>query len=148
MRIHKSRIAWLGLMIAVAGCGGKAYDAPKLMPVSGTVTLDGKPLAGAVLTFVPIGSTRGKGATGVAEKDGKYQLARGGKNGAPVGEYRVVVAWSGAPNGSEPAAGSPQMVAPPAQVLPAKFSGVRDSVLRAKVGDGDNVVNFPLSSKQ
>src|SRR5262249_15423097 len=37
------------LLIALQGCGGRTYA-----PVSGTVTLDGKPLAKAVVTFIPL----------------------------------------------------------------------------------------------
>ena len=87
------QIAWLCLFVALTGCGRAASDRPKLIPVSGTVTLDGKPLSGAVVQFIPTGSTRGNGASGCADKAGKYELtaARGGK-GTPVGEYRVVIA--------------------------------------------------------
>ena len=81
MRIHKAHLVWLGLAAAVAGCSGAAAHQPKLFPVSGIVTLDGKPLSGVVVEFIPTGSTHGNGAAGRTDKAGKYELtaARGGK---------------------------------------------------------------------
>ena len=76
-----------------AGCGGKVSNQPPLMPVSGTVTLDGKPLSGIMISFVPTGSTRGTGAGGYTDKAGKYELtAMHGGKGTPVGQYRVTAA--------------------------------------------------------
>jgi len=40
------------LLLALAGCGGASYQ---VVPVSGKVTLNGKPLAKAHVTFAPIG---------------------------------------------------------------------------------------------
>src|SRR5207249_327992 len=42
------RTGCLFLVLALAGCGG-----PRTKPVEGTVLLDGKPLSGASIQFVP-----------------------------------------------------------------------------------------------
>jgi hypothetical protein len=150
MRIQKSRIACLGLMAVVAGCGGKASDLPKLAPVAGTVTLDGKPLAKAMVAFIPTGSTRGTGANGHTDNAGKYELAaRSGEKGAPAGEYRVAITKLVMPDGSDFPANSavPPINSAAQQVLPAKYSMARQTVLAAKVGDSANVIDFPLSTK-
>ena len=83
--------AW-GLM-ATAGCGG-----PKVYPVSGIATLDGKPLAGFLVTFNP-DATKGHEArmdvAGRLGSDGRYSLRMddGFKQykGAPPGWYKVTI---------------------------------------------------------
>ena len=47
-------VAVAALLLAVVGCGGSPsadYSKVDLLSVDGTVTLDGKPLANAVITF-------------------------------------------------------------------------------------------------
>jgi hypothetical protein len=53
--------------------------------------MQGKPVAGAVITFVPT-SNEGEAATAITDSDGKYALTtwRAG-DGARPGEYRVKV---------------------------------------------------------
>ena len=50
--------------IVLTGCGDSG---PVLVPVEGTVTLDGKPLANKSLMFVPIDETLGHGAGGSSD---------------------------------------------------------------------------------
>ena len=90
------------------------------MPVSGTVTLDGKPLSGVMVSFIPTGSTRGTGAGGYTDKAGKYELtATHGGKGTPVGEYRVLAAKLVMPDGSDFPVGSniPPIDSPAKQVF-------------------------------
>jgi hypothetical protein len=150
MRIHKSHNAWLALMVVVAGCGGNTPVLPKLMPVGGTVTLDGKPLSGAAVTFIPTGSTRGIGANGHTDKAGKYEIVtnRGGK-GTPEGTYKVLIAKLVMPDGSDFPVNSniAPIDSPARQILPAFYSEVHQTVLAATVQEGPNSIDFPLSSK-
>lgn len=70
--------------VLLAGCGGR------LVPVAGTVTLDGEPVAGAKVTFIPAGS--GIPATGSTDAAGRYELRIGtGRTGVPRGRYGVTV---------------------------------------------------------
>lgn len=73
----------------LVGCGGQSY--PPTSPVSGTVTLDGKPVEGATVTFVP-NDSKLRPAAGVTDSSGKYTLTsfRSG-DGAMPGEYKVTV---------------------------------------------------------
>lgn len=69
---------------ALTGCGG-----PKLVPVNGTVTIDGKPVDGATVTFV---SDDGKHSfSGSTDASGNYSLQEGEKTGAYPGSYKVIV---------------------------------------------------------
>jgi hypothetical protein len=74
--------------IVLTGCSNSSR--PRTYPVTGTVTLQGKPLAGAAVTFVPTGE--GEAASAITDSDGKYALTtwRAG-DGAQPGEYRVKV---------------------------------------------------------
>src|SRR5262245_14895026 len=77
------------LVLTTAGCGGKY----KPVPVSGVVTLDGKPVEGATVFFYAVGDAReGRPAQGSTNKDGEFNLSTLGTNdGALRGEYKVVI---------------------------------------------------------
>jgi hypothetical protein len=75
------------LLLAGAGCGGKT----KPVPVEGVVLLDGKPLKGALVTFVPEDG-RGRVAAGLSDDDGKFELTTSTSgDGALPGNYKVTV---------------------------------------------------------
>ena len=89
-------VALLGacLTVPLGGCGGV-----KRVPVTGSVTLDGKPLEGGVLLFHPDasrGNTNRAGCTGPV-KNGRYTLVTSGVtrdetgDGAPLGWYKVTL---------------------------------------------------------
>jgi carboxypeptidase family protein len=74
--------------IVLTGCSSSSR--PPTYPVTGTVTLQGKPLAGAAITFVPTGE--GEAASAITDSDGKYALTTWeAGDGARPGEYRVKV---------------------------------------------------------
>lgn len=71
-----------------AGCGG---GGPTL-PVSGVVTLDDKPLSGAMVTFYPEKGTDGLGGTAETGSDGKFVIVgTKGESGLVPGKYKVTV---------------------------------------------------------
>src|SRR4051794_21672200 len=63
------------LAAAPAGCGGDGKQS-----VTGTVTLDGKPVEEGVITFV---RTDGSGSEGAKIKDGSFQAK------VPPGKYKI-----------------------------------------------------------
>ena len=82
-------VAAAGLLV---GCGDSG---PKLAPVSGIVTLNGKPLEGAVVTFEPDASVKdGIPANDVTGPDGNYRAFTKGRVGVMPGKYHVVVTKS------------------------------------------------------
>ncbi len=149
------------IMLSVAGCGGS-----NLTPVTGTVTLDGKPVANAVVTFVPDGA--GVTCAGSTDSNGKYTLGCQHGAGAPAGAYSVKIknrevakeAGRNPMEGLSP--GSPeyieaykkQMAAGPNQAaykaknsgaIPAKYDSGAE--LKATIGKSAQVVDFALESK-
>src|SRR5262249_21749636 len=75
--------------IVLTGCSNSSR--PPTYRVTGTVTSQEKPVAGAVITFVPT-ATDGEAASAITDSEGKYALTtwRAG-DGARPGEYRVKV---------------------------------------------------------
>ncbi|MGD9856121.1 MAG: carboxypeptidase regulatory-like domain-containing protein [Planctomycetaceae bacterium] len=72
------------------GCGGREF--PELAPVAGTVTLDGQPLEGVLVSFYPMGGEGGRPGTDVTDAEGRYELMYfEGEAGARVGPNRVEV---------------------------------------------------------
>ena len=82
----------LGFAVVVAlGCGSK-----KFVPVSGKVTLNGKPLPDAAVSFQPIagkGSLEaGVASTGKTNQNGEFTLtADTGESGAVVGKHNIII---------------------------------------------------------
>ena len=115
------------LAAILAGCGGGSQVAP----VTGRVTLDGRPLEHADVMFQPDGSQRP--SIGRTDADGRYTLAyKRGQPGAIVGEHSVRIYVS------------PELVAKPPRI-PARYDS--QSELRVEVqADEENVLNFDLQS--
>ncbi len=80
---------WYGAVAAVLLLAGTGCS--RLVKVEGTVTLDGKPLEGATVTFVPA-SGEGKAVGGSTDKDGVFRLTTDKYgDGIARGEYNVVI---------------------------------------------------------
>jgi hypothetical protein len=80
--------ALLTLMSLVCGCG---ESTPKTYPVSGVVTLDDKPVAGATITFIA-DTGKNSGAT-TSDAQGKYTMSTFKQgDGAIAGSYKITVA--------------------------------------------------------
>ena len=87
--MNPSRLVYVTILLPafVAGCNPEKL--PKLGTVSGTVTMDGQPVANATVTFD--GAKEGESASlGRTDASGKYELyySRGNK-GATIGEHVV-----------------------------------------------------------
>jgi hypothetical protein len=76
-------------LLSGAGCGGR--NTP--VPVSGVVTLDGKPLEGANVYFYAVGDAKdGRPAYGVTDANGRFDLSTlGDRDGALPRQYKVVI---------------------------------------------------------
>ena len=110
-------------VLAAAGCGGRGFA-----EVRGTVLVDGKPLQGAFVTFVPEGpdAVRGVGSTNA---EGRYRVIRpGSKVGAMIGKNRVSVTGGDA-----------------GRSLPPKYN--TESTLTYEVKRGPNVFDIDIKTK-
>ena len=73
------------------GCGD---GRPKLVRATGTVMLDGKPLAGAVVCFQPVSQSGEfqRPSSAITDAEGKFSPGTyGEKDGLPAGKYRVAI---------------------------------------------------------
>jgi hypothetical protein len=128
------------LLLAGAGCGGN-----KPVPVRGSVTLDGKPVEGAMVLFLPESEKAGRQASGLTGADGSFRLTTfRTDDGALPGNYKVVVQYAAGVEGP-PAKGMREgflgmqkaqqqgRKAPPRYVIPERFSDPARTELRQKV---------------
>ncbi len=77
------------LAAALVGCGKAG---PSLVPVKGTITVDGKPAEGAVLIFHPTGG-KGSIASAAADASGAFVITSNGSAGVVTGSYKVTATW-------------------------------------------------------
>jgi Carboxypeptidase regulatory-like domain len=85
--------AFFLLPCSVLGCSGP-------VDVQGQVTLNGKPLAGATVTFVPLSG--GPEASAFTDAEGNFRLNGTKTEGTLPGEYRVIVSKKEWPPGMTP----------------------------------------------
>lgn len=134
LQTRSARLVGLMLLAVLqSGCGGSGVE---VEPVTGRVTLDGVPLAGARIRFQPEASG-GSPSYGAADSEGNYVLAyKRDQPGALIGWHTVSVERGGhddSANKSKP------------QPLPARYNTA--SELRKEVKDGeDNVVDLELTT--
>ena len=156
-----ARLSVAFLVVAFVGCDG----GPAVKPVTGTVTLDGTPIAGAVITFQPTEGSTGKPAVGTSDASGNFTVTDMNSDnigsGAVAGEYRVGVMWfkpgtdssqaTGESGGNEEEAvkndkAAVSTVSGPEALLPPDYQSPVTSGLTATVGTGDNTFKFDLKS--
>jgi len=108
----------------VAGCGGQSAEVPDaLIPVTGTVKLDGKPAANISVLFNPGKGTGGTGGYGVTDSEGKYSVThRSNQPGIEAGEYIVTFSKMGLPDGSPIPEGKDAADVGAVQLLPDKYT--------------------------
>lgn len=83
------------LIIHVAGCGGES-DQVEVFPVSGTVLMNGKPVAKAFVQFNSL--DKKPSATATTANDGSFQLTTYEFNdGAAAGKYEVMISKNAPP---------------------------------------------------
>jgi hypothetical protein len=92
--------------------------------VTGTVTLDRKPLADVEVRFVPVDDLKAKGYSGLTDKDGTYELLN-----VKRGRYRVIVI-----PGEKKVA------------IPGRYSALESSILQNYVKQRSNNIDFNLKS--
>ena len=124
-------LAALPLALACLAAGCSRSDRPPLGRVGGTVTLDGSPLAGALMVFIPDGP--GRSAIATTDSVGRYELAYlRDIAGANVGTHTVRITTATEDRGGK-------------EILPDRYHTKTE--LKATVEPGANTIDFPLESK-
>jgi hypothetical protein len=136
------------LALACLGCS----QGPPLGSVTGTVTLDGKPLGNVLVTFNP--NEGGGSSTGTTDSAGKYELVHTDRKGAVLGMHKVTVtalveAPPVVPMSSDDPNYAKQGTAgytakKPAIVIPARYNSSTE--LSHEVKSGSNEYNLELKS--
>lgn len=130
------RASWVSaaVLITLCGCGGSGVKVPPLGQVHGTITLDGKPLPSASVSFQPVSGKEGP-SQAITDSEGKYRLQHmPGHPGAAIGEHAVRI--TGKP------ADAPASVK---ENVPPKYNV--QSQLKVTVKAGDNTHDFKLDAK-
>jgi len=142
-----------GFWMVVAALAGCSKDPFQTAPVSGVVTLDGKPIAQVAVMFQPVAAdgnmNPGPGSFGVTDEQGRYHLQIVGeenKKGGVVGKNKVRFD----PHSTEkpdPSSDAPFRPKQPLPKIPSKYNRV-DAFFEFDVPPkGTTTANFDLVSK-
>ncbi|MBI1248515.1 hypothetical protein GC197_11835 [bacterium] len=138
-----ARALTIGLLaLVLGGCSGSQ----RIVPVSGVVTLDGEPLADAVIGFEPIATEgefeAGMGSYARSDAEGRFVLrALTKEEGALVGVHRVsvsTVVGKEGPNG--------EMLGLTKERVPARYNNDTKLTFEVPAG-GTDQANLDLKSK-
>ena len=140
------------LFLAILAATGCRSNPPQVVPVSGVVTLDGKPLAGAAITFEPVaGGVFGCGST---NEKGEFTLGTfTDTDGALSGVHRISItpdiisppAMGRTPGGEEGLDRRGESNRGAKSRIPEKYASIDTSGLRVDVKKGMPPVTFELT---
>lgn len=121
-----------------------------IVEVSGTVTMDGQPLANATVRFEPAQGTTGTTSWGITDSTGYYKLRKAnGLEGSHAGRFKVVIAKFARADGSPfpPDVDGATAAAEGKEHLPPKYSDADRTELSAEVPKEGKKIDFALKSK-
>jgi hypothetical protein len=125
--------ACLATASMLVGCSGDDRQS-----VSGEVSLDGEPVDGGSIVFLPAEGEGTKGASDIV--GGKYSIPS--EQGLSPGTYRVEIKWA-KPTGKQVPSGDPGMMMDErVEVIPPQFNTA--TTLSVSIVAGENKHNFPL----
>ncbi|WP_417390544.1 carboxypeptidase regulatory-like domain-containing protein [Gimesia sp.] len=135
----KSIIYFLAMgALLLTGCGSGAEKLPELSDATGTILLDGKPLAGAQVSFEPqiTNSVKAKASFGSTDEQGKFKLRYNATTDGVIPGKQIVRVSKLSGTNEEPGE----------EILPDKYN--TQSTLTAEVTkEGPNDFTFDLKSK-
>lgn len=125
----------------ITGCSQREYDTIPTHEVTGKVTVNGVPAAGAIVRFFPQtpqeGTEHPLAPSGKTNTEGIYQLTTyADSDGAPPGKYIVTVEWPD-PKWRPEGGGMPP---PPPDRLQGKFANPKTSQIEAMIKEGENLI--------
>ena len=133
------------LLMIVAGCGGSGLIDPPVLPVApvnGTVKFGKEVPAGAKVSLAPVARTEeGIASSGIVKADGTFKISTyGQEDGAPLGEYVVLIQWFKPLQGEDGNTGGPN-------VIPRIYSDPAKSPVKITVKEGSNEIPPIVISK-
>jgi hypothetical protein len=125
-------------VIALSGCG-EAGDGLPRQGVTGTVTLDGRPLERGIIRLESTSMMAGGEISG-----GRFDIPRA--QGPIPGDYRVFISSTPPASSAEQLAPPGESTSPPPDPIPARYNSA--STLSAKVESGGaNSFEFALKTR-
>ena len=143
------RSLFCGSLLLLAGCGGSSGP---VLPVNGVVTLDGNPVANALVRFYPAEGTE-PSSSGFAQTgtDGKFVMTGGkGEKGLAPGKYKVTVSKGGGGKEFNSEEGSGAVV-PEIEFkddFPPHYSNPAKTILSYSVTGDGQPIEIKLDSKR
>lgn len=136
----------LGAIALVVGCGDSVDY--QLAPVSGTVTLDGRPVPYTQIVFQPKATaenlTPGPGSTAFCDEQGRFELKTvRGEPGAVVGLHSVQIYAHGPP---KPTSGDVDVGPKAPEAFPARYN-VSTRLTFEVPADGATTADFHLTTQ-
>lgn len=127
------------MSVTLTGCGGGTDGRA---PVTGTVTIDGTPLAAGTVTLFKDNGSAGVGTI----TNGSFTiLEAAGSEGIQPGSYKVgVQSWETEPGGVN---ADGEIVAEGKSRIPVKYNSPETSTLTAEIPDGGTALTFDLKSE-
>lgn len=130
-RVYLPAALLLPLVGTLLGCSG-GEPRPDVQPVTGSLTINGQPAEGAILSFHPVDGQnfdrRGSRPRAIVEGDGTFTVSTyGDGDGAPAGQYAVSIVWLTNPESANPV-----------DQLGGRFANPQQSEWRVQIEEGDN----------
>ena len=129
------------LCLAAAGCESRSYEGPQRLPLSGKVTVDGQPLDGGTISFIPQNSDQR--LSGGPILDGAYAVTE--EMGANSGPYKVEIHWHKKTGKKYRDADSGDMYDERKEGLPPRYHS--QSELTAQVSADKTTFDFDVKSE-
>jgi hypothetical protein len=152
-------VAFLSIAALAAGCGGgesedsvddRLAKLEALVPVSGVVTVGGKPLPGVVVTFLPDDWGPAHGET---DDEGRYSLETAARPGAIPGTYKVAMSYLVAADGrvlgldSRSGFNADPAVATAVEKLPPEYASTEKTTLTAEIPPNGGAIDFVIDAQ-
>jgi hypothetical protein len=131
----------LVICLVSLGCSGGSEKLPPMAPVAGKVMLDNQPLGAGQVTLMPEAQTKVGLSAGTIDADGSFKIFTAGKEGAPLGKYKVMVSPSMVPTGDTTKGG---MAKP---TFAAKYFDVRQTPLKIEVTENHGPYDLKVTKK-
>ncbi len=125
----------LAFCVVATGCAKKKT----FVPVEGTLTLNGEPVEGATVCFVPVDGNVGAAAAGTTDASGHFTVTTGSDAGCVPADYKVTVY-------KIETSGDSILTAKAANKFPGQFADPEKSGLTATVTKKMEPLKFDLSN--